>query len=55
MRRTSKISVLCATALLLVVLAGNSMATDVPSDAVVLERIWNDSFASILTVTNSFP
>jgi hypothetical protein len=42
-------------ALLLAVLAGSAVATTVPSDAVVVERVFNDSFASILTVTNNYP
>jgi len=46
---------LLAAALLLVVCGGNAMATVVPGDAVVIERVFNDSFASILTVNNSFP
>ncbi len=55
MKKISKLSILCAVALLLAVFAGNALATDIPSDAVVLQRIWNDSFASILTVNNSYP
>ena len=55
MKTTNKLSILCAAALLLAAFAGNALATEVPSDAVVLTRIWNDSFASILTVNNSYP
>lgn len=55
MKKMSKLSILFAAALLLVAFAGNALATVDPSDAVVMERVWNDSFASILTVDNSFP
>jgi hypothetical protein len=55
MKKTNKLSILFAAALLLVAIMGNALATDVPSGAVVLERIWNDSFASVLTVGNSYP
>jgi hypothetical protein len=55
MKKTNKLSILFAAALLLVAIMGNALATDVPSGAVVLERIWNDSFASVLTVNNSYP
>jgi hypothetical protein len=55
MKKTTKLSILCAAALLLAAFAGNALATDIPSDAVILERIWDDSFASILTVNNSYP
>jgi hypothetical protein len=55
MKKTSKISVLFAAALLLAAIAGNSLATVEPTDAVVVERVFNDSFASILTVTNNYP
>jgi len=54
MKRISKLSILCTVALLLAVFTGNALATDIPSSAVVLQRIWNDSFASILTVNNSY-
>jgi len=39
----------------LVVAAGSALATTAPSGAIVKERVFNDSFASILTVNNSFP
>jgi hypothetical protein len=55
MKKTSRVSILCAAALLLAAFAGNALATDTPSSAVTLLRIWNDSFASILTVDNSYP
>jgi len=55
MKNLSKIKVLFAATLLLAILAGTSLATEVPTNAVVLERIFNDSFASILTVNNNFP
>jgi hypothetical protein len=55
MKKLSKLSILFAVALMLAAFAGNSLATDIPSDAVILERIWNDSFASVLTVDNSYP
>ena len=35
--------------------AGLAQATIAPSSAVVIERVFNDSFASILTVNNSYP
>jgi len=37
------------------ILVSGALATAIPSDAVVVERIWNDSFASILTVDVSYP
>ncbi len=49
-----KISVLVAVALLAMT-AGVTQATDTPTGAVVIERVWNDSFASILTVNNTYP
>ena len=55
MNTMNRFSILCVTALLLAVCAGTALATIVPTDAVVVPRIWNDSFASILTVNNSFP
>ena len=55
MKKTKKLSILCVAALLLAAIAGNALATETPSGAVVLERIWNDSFASVLTVNNSYP
>jgi len=55
MKKTSKISVLFAAVLLLVAFAGNSLATVEPNSAVVVERVFNDSFASVLTVDNSYP
>ena len=55
MNNVNKLSILCTAALMLAALAGNALATDVPTDAVVLERVFNDSFASILTVNNSYP
>lgn len=55
MKKTKKIIILCTAALVLAGFAGNALATDVPSTAVVMERVWNDSFASILTVDNSYP
>lgn len=42
-------------ALLLVGSATGALATMEPTDAVVIERVFNDSFASILTVTNNYP
>ena len=50
-----KFSILCAVALMLAALAGNALATENPNSAVVLERIFDDAFASILTVNNSYP
>jgi hypothetical protein len=55
MKHANKLSILCAAALLLVAITGSALATDVPSSAVVVERVFNDSFASILTVNNSYP
>jgi hypothetical protein len=55
MKKTSKISVLFGVLLLLVAFAGNSLATVAPNSAVVVERVFNDSFASTLTVDNSYP
>ena len=55
MNKSNKLSILLAAALLLVAFAGNALATETPGTAVVLERIFNDSFASILTVNNSYP
>lgn len=49
-----KVSVLCAFALV-ALSAGTALATDTPTGAVVIERVFNDSFASILTVNNSYP
>lgn len=42
-------------ALLIVGAATGALATTEPTDAVVIERVFNDSFASILTVDNSYP
>lgn len=53
MFKISKISVLFALAALALT-AGGALATDTPSGAVVIERVFNDSFASILTVTNNY-
>ena len=55
MKRISKLVILLATVLLLTVITGVAQATVIPTDAVVLHRICNDSFASILTVNNSYP
>ena len=55
MKTINKLIILCTAALLLAAFAGNALATVTPSDAVVLPRIWNDSFASIITVDNSYP
>jgi len=55
MNKSHKFSILCGAALLLAVFTGSALATVIPSDAVVLPRIWNDSFASILTVNNTYP
>ena len=55
MKQLRKISILGAAALFLVAFTGSALATDVPSGAVVVERIFDDSFASILTVDNSYP
>ena len=53
--KKTKIFALLMVSLLLAVYAGNALATDMPSDAIVVERIWNDSFASILTVDIGYP
>jgi hypothetical protein len=55
MKVTNKFNILCAALLLLAAFAGNVLATAVPSSAVVIPRVFNDSFASILTVTNNYP
>jgi len=55
MNIVKKLSILLAAALLLFAFTGSALATTVPSDAVVIERVFNDSFASILTVNNSYP
>ncbi|MFH1844284.1 MAG: hypothetical protein ABIF77_13855 [bacterium] len=55
MMKKNKISILCVAALLVAAFAGNALATVIPSSAVTILRIWNDSFASILTVTNNYP
>ncbi len=49
-----KISVLVAVAVLALT-AGITQATDTPTSAVVIERVFDDSFASILTVNNNYP
>lgn len=49
-----KVSVLIAIAALALT-TGVALATDTPTSAVVIERVFNDSFASILTVTNNYP
>ena len=55
MKKTRKTSILFSAILLLAALAGSSLATENPTSAVILDRIFNDSFASVLTVDNSFP
>jgi hypothetical protein len=55
MRNFSKFSAVAMVALLFVVVAGGALATTDPGDAVVIERVFNDSFASTLTVTNNYP
>ena len=55
MNNFKKVSFLWTAALLLAFCGGNALATVVPGDAVVIPRVFNDSFASILTVNNSFP
>mgnify|MGYP000476464901 CR=1 FL=1 len=55
MKKANKLSILYAAVLLLAALTGNALATDVPTSAVVVERVFNDSFASILTINNNYP
>jgi hypothetical protein len=55
MKLASKLVLMGTLALMLTGLATSALATDVPGMAVVLERIFNDSFASTLTVNNSYP
>ncbi len=55
MKKLNRIAILCAMVLLIVGMTTSALATLEPSDAVVIERVFNDSFASILTVDNSFP
>jgi hypothetical protein len=55
MKATYKISFVLVLGLLLASFAGSALATEEPTSAVVLERIFNDSFASVLTVDNSYP
>lgn len=55
MRKFSKFSAVAMIALLFAVVAGGALATTDPGDAVVVERVFNDSFASTLTVTNNYP
>ena len=55
MKYANKLSILCAAALLLAAVTGSALATDVPTGAVVIERVFNDSFGSILTVNNNYP
>jgi len=55
MKKMNELRILCAIGLLLVGLASVALATTDPSDAVVIERVFNDSFASTLTVNNSYP
>lgn len=54
MRKFSKFSTLVIVALLLAV-AGSALATTDPGGAVIIPRVFNDSFASILTTTNNYP
>ncbi len=53
--KMNKMSILALTVFLLALAAGNALATVEPTDAVVIERVFNDSFASVLTVDNSYP
>jgi hypothetical protein len=53
--KKNKLLILGMACLMLAAVAGSVLATDVPSSAVVIERVWNDSFASILTVNNMYP
>jgi hypothetical protein len=54
MRNFSKFSAMTVV-LVLVAVAGNALATIDPGDAVIIPRVFNDSFASILTTTNNYP
>ncbi len=54
MSKLSKTIVLAVLAVVALT-AGMAFATTTPSSAVIHERVFNDSFASILTVNNSFP
>ncbi|PID81130.1 hypothetical protein CSB20_03860 [bacterium DOLZORAL124_64_63] len=50
-----QITILSLALLAVAVFTGAALATVVPSDAVVVERIYNDSFASLLTVDKNYP
>jgi hypothetical protein len=55
MKQKSRLVILGIVAMMLASISGNVLATEMPSGAVVLERVFNDSFASTLTVNNSYP
>ncbi|MFO7609048.1 MAG: hypothetical protein R6X35_07600 [Candidatus Krumholzibacteriia bacterium] len=53
MKSFAKYGLLAGVALLLV--GGSALATTDPGGAVIIPRVFNDSFASILTTDNSYP
>lgn len=53
MKSFAKYGLMAGVALLLV--GGSALATTDPGGAVVIPRVFNDSFASILTIDNSYP
>ena len=55
MKKLSTLTVLAMTGLLVIAWASLAVATDVPSTAVVNERVFNDCPISILAVDNSYP
>lgn len=55
MKNLKKLGLMGGVALLLVVVGGSALATTVPGGAVVIPRVFNDSFATSLSVTNNYP
>jgi hypothetical protein len=55
MSKHKSIMVLATAALLATAFVGQALATDVPTSAVVLERVFNDCPFSTLTVVNNYP
>lgn len=54
MRNISKFSAV-AVVVVLIAAAGTVLATTDPGGAVIIPRVFNDSFASVLTTTNNYP
>jgi hypothetical protein len=55
MSKLKKLAVLATATMVLAIGAGGAPATEVPTSAVVFERVFNDCPISILTVDNSYP